>query len=158
MNAALAIIHSMRPQSELQALLVAVQIIATGFSGLRRPPRRGSPVRGQAQPPRAAVVLIYDNLLRSEARYHHERARGEPERGQGAIPTQLAEVPHRLDSCIAPGRIFGLRRAAGSEGGRRSDPFRCANLTVEAGYAPAGRLIPVGSRMTCTALTVATRI
>ena len=34
MNAALAIIHSMQPQSELQALL-AVQIIATGFSGLR---------------------------------------------------------------------------------------------------------------------------
>ena len=34
MNAALAIIHSMQPQSELQAL-VAVQIIATGFSGLR---------------------------------------------------------------------------------------------------------------------------
>jgi hypothetical protein len=33
-NAALAIIHSMQPQSELQAL-VAVQIIATGFSGLR---------------------------------------------------------------------------------------------------------------------------
>ena len=34
MNAALAIIHSMQPKSELQAL-VAVQIIATGFSGLR---------------------------------------------------------------------------------------------------------------------------
>src|ERR1700738_162336 len=32
MNAALAIIHSIQPQSELQALL---QIIATGFSGLR---------------------------------------------------------------------------------------------------------------------------
>jgi hypothetical protein len=35
MNAALAIIHSMQPQSELQALLVTVQIIATGFSGYR---------------------------------------------------------------------------------------------------------------------------
>jgi hypothetical protein len=34
MNAALAIIHSMQPQCELQAL-VAVEIIATGFSGLR---------------------------------------------------------------------------------------------------------------------------
>jgi hypothetical protein len=34
LNAALAIIHSMKPQSELEALL-AVQIIATGFSGLR---------------------------------------------------------------------------------------------------------------------------
>ena len=34
LNAALAIIASMQPQSELQALL-AVQIIATGFSGLR---------------------------------------------------------------------------------------------------------------------------
>jgi hypothetical protein len=34
MNAALAIIHSMQPQSELQALL-AVQIIATGFSALK---------------------------------------------------------------------------------------------------------------------------
>jgi hypothetical protein len=33
-NAALAIIDSMHPQSELEALL-AVQIIATGFSGLR---------------------------------------------------------------------------------------------------------------------------
>ena len=32
MNAALAIIHSMQPQCELQAL-VAVEIIATGFSG-----------------------------------------------------------------------------------------------------------------------------
>src|SRR6478736_2352697 len=51
---------------------------------------------------------------------------------------KLAEVPHRLDSCIAPGRIFGLRRGARSEGGRGSDPFRCANLTLEAGYAPAG--------------------
>jgi hypothetical protein len=34
LNAALAIIDSMQPQSELEALL-AVQIIATGFSGLR---------------------------------------------------------------------------------------------------------------------------
>jgi hypothetical protein len=34
LNAALAIIASMQPQSELQALL-AVQIIATGFAGLR---------------------------------------------------------------------------------------------------------------------------
>ena len=34
LNAALAIITSMQPQTELQALL-AVQIIATGFSGLR---------------------------------------------------------------------------------------------------------------------------
>jgi hypothetical protein len=33
-NAALAIIHSMHPQSELQAL-VAVEIVAAGFSGLR---------------------------------------------------------------------------------------------------------------------------
>jgi hypothetical protein len=33
-NAALAIIDSMHPQSELEALL-AVEIIATGFSGLR---------------------------------------------------------------------------------------------------------------------------
>jgi len=34
LNAALAIIDSMQPRSELQALL-AVQIIATGFAGLR---------------------------------------------------------------------------------------------------------------------------
>jgi hypothetical protein len=34
LNAALAIIHSMHPQSELEALL-AVQIMAAGFSGLR---------------------------------------------------------------------------------------------------------------------------
>jgi hypothetical protein len=34
LNAGLAIVHSMRPQSELEALW-AVQIIATGFSGLR---------------------------------------------------------------------------------------------------------------------------
>ena len=34
LNAALAIIDSMQPQSELEALL-AVQIIAAGFSGLR---------------------------------------------------------------------------------------------------------------------------
>src|SRR4051812_10169396 len=34
LNAGLAIVHSMRPQSELEALL-AVQIIATEFSGLR---------------------------------------------------------------------------------------------------------------------------
>jgi hypothetical protein len=34
LNAALAIIHSMDPQSELDALL-AVQIVCTGFSGLR---------------------------------------------------------------------------------------------------------------------------
>jgi hypothetical protein len=34
LNAGLAIISSMQPQSELQALL-AVQIVATGFSGLR---------------------------------------------------------------------------------------------------------------------------
>ena len=34
LNAALAIIYSMKPQSELEALL-AVQIIATGFSALR---------------------------------------------------------------------------------------------------------------------------
>src|SRR5258708_40334813 len=34
LNAALALIDSMQPQSELQALL-AVQIVATGFSGLR---------------------------------------------------------------------------------------------------------------------------
>jgi hypothetical protein len=35
---------------------------------------------------------------------------------------------------------------------------RCANLTVEAQRAPAGKLIPIGSRMTCTAHTVASRI
>jgi hypothetical protein len=34
LNAVLAIIDSMRPQSELEALL-AVQIVATSFSGLR---------------------------------------------------------------------------------------------------------------------------
>jgi hypothetical protein len=34
MNVALAIVDSMQPRSELQALM-AVQIIATGFSGLR---------------------------------------------------------------------------------------------------------------------------
>ena len=34
LNAGLALISSMRPQSELEALL-AVQIVATGFSGLR---------------------------------------------------------------------------------------------------------------------------
>src|SRR5258708_31843706 len=34
LNAALALIDSMQPQSELQALL-AVQIVATGFSGLQ---------------------------------------------------------------------------------------------------------------------------
>jgi hypothetical protein len=34
LNAALAIIHSMKPRSELDALL-AVQIVATAFSGLR---------------------------------------------------------------------------------------------------------------------------
>jgi hypothetical protein len=34
MNAGLAIITSMQPASELQALL-AIQIIATGFSGMR---------------------------------------------------------------------------------------------------------------------------
>jgi hypothetical protein len=34
LNAALALIHSMQPQTELEALL-AVQIVATGFSGLR---------------------------------------------------------------------------------------------------------------------------
>jgi hypothetical protein len=34
LNAGLAIVHSMRPQSELEVVL-AVQIIATGFSGLR---------------------------------------------------------------------------------------------------------------------------
>jgi hypothetical protein len=36
LNAALALIDSMQPQSELQALL-AVQIVATGFSGLQLP-------------------------------------------------------------------------------------------------------------------------
>ena len=34
LNAALALIHSMEPQTELDALL-AIQIVATGFSGLR---------------------------------------------------------------------------------------------------------------------------
>jgi hypothetical protein len=34
LNAGLALIHSMKPRSELEALL-AVQIVATGFSGLR---------------------------------------------------------------------------------------------------------------------------
>jgi hypothetical protein len=34
LNAGLALIHSIRPQSELEAL-IAVQIVATGFSGLR---------------------------------------------------------------------------------------------------------------------------
>ena len=34
LNAGLALISSMQPQSELEALL-AVQIVATGFSGLR---------------------------------------------------------------------------------------------------------------------------
>jgi hypothetical protein len=43
--AALAIIHSMHPQSELEALL-AVQIIAAGFSGLR--------LLRQSQPPALA--------------------------------------------------------------------------------------------------------
>jgi hypothetical protein len=43
-NAALATIDSMQPRSELQALL-AVQIIATGFAGLRllRQSQRQSP-------------------------------------------------------------------------------------------------------------------
>jgi hypothetical protein len=54
--------------------------------------------------------------------------------------------------------FFGFVEAPDQKGGRGSDPFRCANLTVEVGRAPAGRLIPVGSRMRCTALTVATRI
>ena len=34
LNAALALIHSMEPQTELEAFLV-VQIVATGFAGLR---------------------------------------------------------------------------------------------------------------------------
>src|ERR1700724_2725708 len=45
LNAALATIDSMQPRSELQAIL-AVQIIATGFAGLRFRARNGNFKRG----------------------------------------------------------------------------------------------------------------
>jgi hypothetical protein len=48
-NAALAIIDSMHPQSELEALL-AVQIIATGFSLPHCPSRRLRPQRAWSRP------------------------------------------------------------------------------------------------------------
>jgi hypothetical protein len=62
-NAALAIIDSMQPQSELQVLL-AVQIIATGFSGLRF-------LRQSQQHMTAPFIDVYGNyaikLLRLQA-------------------------------------------------------------------------------------------
>ena len=36
-------------------------------------------------------------VRQSQARDHHERARGQPGRGESAIPDELAEVPYRLD-------------------------------------------------------------
>jgi hypothetical protein len=57
--------------------------------------RRDACTRTGTAAPSCDGFSLHD-LLRSEARYH------QPERGQGAIPTQLAEVPHGLDSCTSP--------------------------------------------------------
>jgi hypothetical protein len=73
LNAALATIDSMQPRSELQALL-AVQIIATGFAGLRflrqshrhmttkQAPRRRLCSRRQSPVPRLDPCIPRDHL------------------------------------------------------------------------------------------------
>ena len=50
------------------------------------------------QQARAAVVLVDHCVRHPEARDHHQRARAEPRRDQGAIPGELAEVSRRFNS------------------------------------------------------------
>jgi hypothetical protein len=75
------------------------------------------------------------------------------------IITPVHAAP-RLTNLFPKGSADIARRPIGhgNPTHQTAEDCQCANLTVEVGRAPAGRLIPVVSRMTCTALTVATRI
>jgi hypothetical protein len=76
------------------------------------------------------------------------------------LPAQRFRSPRRRarTGARAPTSLGGSAHRRGHLILKQPKTVRCANLTVEARRPPSGRLIPVGSRMTCTALTVATRI
>jgi hypothetical protein len=107
-NAALAIIDSMQPQNELQALL-AVEIVATGFSGLRF-------LRQSQRHMTEAFIDVYGSyaikLLRLQAEMIHAFDRHR--RGS----KQTVEVRHVHIHSGAQGMV-GIVNAGTPEGGEQ---------------------------------------
>jgi hypothetical protein len=69
--------------------------------------------------PSAPVVLVDHDLRQSQARSYHKRACAEPGPGQGAIPDELAEVPHRTRFLMTGPRVARGRWGAWGCHGRR---------------------------------------
>jgi hypothetical protein len=104
-NAALAIIDSMQPQSELQVLL-AVQIIATGFSGLRF-------LRQSQQHMTAPFIDVYGNYAIKLLRLQSEMIQAFDRYRRGN--KQTVEVRHVHIHSGAQGMV-GIVNAGAPEG------------------------------------------
>jgi hypothetical protein len=94
------------------------------------------------------------DLRQSEARHHHKRARGEPGRGQGAIPGELGKVPHQpTGACLTrtkaktkapPLRSWAVTLTVGSHSFSLRNPSLKASRTPSSisDFATSGTLVP----------------
>jgi hypothetical protein len=115
LNAALAIIDSMQPQSELQALL-AVQIIATGFSGLRF-------LRQSQRHMTEEYIDVYGNYAIKLLRLQNEMIQTFDRYRRGN--KQTVEVRHV--HIHSGGQVFRCRRTPS----RHSSNFGCSSIMLK---------------------------